>query len=71
MSANRARLSLDISHEFKAKLDELLVKSDASTYTEMIKEAIWLYGIVHKEKSKAVYLKVHHLDGCNEEWRIL
>jgi hypothetical protein len=67
----RVRLSLDISPKIRERLDELTVKTEAGSITEVVKRALTLLDLVTEHQAEGGTLIFKHADGTQETLRIL
>lgn len=70
-SADRVRLSLDLSPRVKVQLKDLEVKTEAGSLTEVIRRALALYDLVVEHQAEGGKLIFQDADGNAEVLRVL
>lgn len=71
MNPNKIRISIDVTPEFKARMDALQKRSDAPTLIEVFRKSIALYELVldqHQSKGRII---LDNDDGTKEVLRLL
>lgn len=69
--AERVRLSLDVTQRIRALLDDLALRTEAHTITEVIRRALSLYDLVIEHQEEEGSLIFRHKDGTEETVRVL
>ena len=71
MKKDKVRISLDLLPEAKAQLEEVQVKSRATTILEVFRRALALYEMILDHQSSKGKVILENADGTREVLRLL
>lgn len=67
----RVRLSLDVTPTVRQQLEDLEIRTEAGSLTEVIRRALALYDLVVEHQEDGGKLVFSHPDGSDETLRVL